>query len=61
MGLDPNRWFQNVEVVAAKRIGRETVRYVANIVRYAVAFDLGQAQVTRRNETLKARSRGSQG
>ena len=24
MGLDPNVWFRNVEVVAAKRIGRET-------------------------------------
>ena len=27
-GLDPNRWFNNVELVAAKRIGRETVTYV---------------------------------
>ncbi|HHQ48074.1 MAG TPA: lytic transglycosylase F [Acidobacteria bacterium] len=52
MGLDPNRWFDNVEVVAAKRIGRETVRYVANIVRYSVAFDLGHAQVALKNRAL---------
>lgn len=27
-GLDPNVWFDNVEVVVTKRIGRETVQYV---------------------------------
>jgi membrane-bound lytic murein transglycosylase MltF len=37
-GLDPNRWFGNVEVVAARRIGRETVQYVANIAKYYVAY-----------------------
>ncbi len=40
MGLDPNLWFNNVEVVAAKRIGRETVQYVGNIVKYYVAYKL---------------------
>lgn len=38
MGLDPNVWFGNVEIVAAKRIGRETVQYVSNIVKYYVAY-----------------------
>src|SRR5262249_7144039 len=33
-GLDPNKWFNNVELVAAKRIGRETVTYVSNIYKY---------------------------
>jgi len=56
MGLDPNRWFHNVEVVAAKRIGRETVRYVANIVRYAVAFDLGRSEAIRRSKAMEALS-----
>jgi membrane-bound lytic murein transglycosylase MltF len=37
-GLDPNVWFQNVEVIAAKRIGRETVQYVSNIFKYYVAY-----------------------
>jgi len=32
MGLDPNVWFGNVELVAAKDIGQETVTYVANIL-----------------------------
>ena len=38
MNLDPNVWFHNVEVVAAKRIGRETVQYVANIFKYYIAY-----------------------
>lgn len=37
-GLDPNSWFQNVEVVAARRIGRETVRYVSNVFKYYIAY-----------------------
>lgn len=40
MGLDPNVWFGNVEVVAAKRIGRETVQYVSNIMKYYIAYKL---------------------
>ena len=40
MGLDPNVWFRNVEVVVAKRIGRETVQYVSNIYKYFVAYRL---------------------
>ena len=36
-GLDPNRWFRNVELVAAEKIGQETVTYVANIYKYYVA------------------------
>lgn len=40
MGLDPNIWFRNVEVVAAKRIGRETINYVSNIFKYYLAYRL---------------------
>ena len=39
-GLDPNVWFNNVEVIAAKRIGRETVQYVSNVYKYYVAYRL---------------------
>ena len=39
-GLDANVWFNNVEHVVAERIGRETVRYVANIYKYFVAYQL---------------------
>jgi len=34
MGLDKNVWFKNVEIAAARLIGTETVRYVANIYKY---------------------------
>jgi membrane-bound lytic murein transglycosylase MltF len=37
-GLDPNRWFGNVEVVASRRVGRETVQYVGNIFKYYLAY-----------------------
>jgi membrane-bound lytic murein transglycosylase MltF len=37
-GLDPNQWFDNVEIEAARRIGRETVQYVNNIVMYYTAY-----------------------
>jgi membrane-bound lytic murein transglycosylase MltF len=37
-GLDPNRWFQNVEIVVARHIGRETTQYVGNIFKYYVAY-----------------------
>ena len=39
-GLNPNVWFGNVEVIAAERIGRETVTYVSNIYKYYVAYKL---------------------
>ena len=39
-GLDPNRWMDNVEVVAARELGREPVEYVANIVKYYFAYRL---------------------
>ncbi len=38
MNLEPNIWFKNVEIVAAKRIGRETVEYVNNIYKYYIAY-----------------------
>ena len=39
-GLDPNRWFNNVELVVADRIGIETTTYVRNIYKYYVAYKL---------------------
>jgi membrane-bound lytic murein transglycosylase MltF len=39
-GLDPNVWFRNTEIIAAKRIGRETVQYVSNIYKYYTAYRL---------------------
>jgi membrane-bound lytic murein transglycosylase MltF len=39
-GLDPNQWFNCVEVVTAQRIGLETTTYVRNIYKYYVAYKL---------------------
>ncbi|MGB0513502.1 MAG: transglycosylase SLT domain-containing protein [Wenzhouxiangellaceae bacterium] len=50
-GLDPNRWFDHVEVIAARRIGRETVDYVRNIYKYYVAYKL----VLARNREVEQR------
>jgi membrane-bound lytic murein transglycosylase MltF len=39
-GLDPDRWFNNVEIVVAAKIGIETTTYVRNIYKYYVAYRL---------------------
>jgi membrane-bound lytic murein transglycosylase MltF len=38
--LDPDKWFNNVEIVASKKIGQETVHYVRNIYKYYTAYRL---------------------
>jgi membrane-bound lytic murein transglycosylase MltF len=53
-GLDPNVWFNNVEQLAAEKIGRETVNYVSNIYKYYVAYTLVQGEYLERLETKKA-------
>jgi membrane-bound lytic murein transglycosylase MltF len=52
-GLNPNIWFNNVELVAAEKIGRETVQYVSNIYKYYLAYKMLAEQ---RDERLKAKS-----
>ncbi len=37
-GLNPYVWFDNVEMLAAREIGRETVQYVSNIYKYYTSF-----------------------
>jgi membrane-bound lytic murein transglycosylase MltF len=54
-GLDPNIWFRNVEIVAAKRIGRETVQYVSNIYKYYVAYRLIVNKLESKEEMKKER------
>jgi membrane-bound lytic murein transglycosylase MltF len=39
-GLDPDKWFNNVEVVTAEKVGLETTTYVRNIYKYYVAYRL---------------------
>ncbi len=38
IGLNPDRWYNNVEIAAARVIGRETVQYVGNITKYYLAY-----------------------
>jgi membrane-bound lytic murein transglycosylase MltF len=47
-GLDPNKWFGNVELEVAKDVGQETVNYVSNIYKYYIAYKLtaGQKQAS---------------
>jgi len=52
-GLDANRWFNHVELVAAKRIGRETVQYVANIFKYYLAYQLVMQQAERQRKATR--------
>ena len=39
-GLDPDKWFNNVELVTAEKIGIETTTYVRNIYKYYVSYRL---------------------
>jgi membrane-bound lytic murein transglycosylase MltF len=39
-GLDPDKWFNNVEVVTAEKIGLETTTYVRNIFKYYASYSL---------------------
>ena len=57
-GLDPNKWFNNVELVVAEKIGRETVAYVANIYKYYLAYHMITEQ---REEREKAKETVKQG
>jgi len=52
-GLDPNVWFANVEVVAARELGRETVQYVSNIFKYYMAYRMSMEQQKARVEARK--------
>jgi len=49
-GYDPNRWFDNVEIIAARKIGRETVTYVSNIFKYYVGYQLTLERLNLRGE-----------
>lgn len=53
-GLDPNIWFDNVERIAAEKIGRETVQYVSNIYKYYIAYRLVREQVVTQENTQPA-------
>ena len=43
-GLDPNKWFGNVELLVSQSVGQVTVQYVSNIYKYYVAYKMVEAQ-----------------
>jgi membrane-bound lytic murein transglycosylase MltF len=53
-GFDPNVWFNNVELLAAKKIGSETVTYVSNIFKYYVAYKLVQEEEEARRKAKES-------
>lgn len=57
-GYDPDKWFNNVEIVTAKKIGIETTTYVRNIYKYYVAYKL---MAERQLEGEKAREQVAPG
>jgi membrane-bound lytic murein transglycosylase MltF len=61
-GLDPNVWFDNVEYVAAEKIGAETVTYVSNIYKYYIAYRLimeARAEREQAIEKMKGQGKGT--
>ncbi len=60
-GLDPNVWFQNVEYVAAEKIGQETVTYVSNIYKYYIAYSLVLKSRASTQESVDKIRSGAQG
>ena len=59
LGLDPNKWFFNVEHVASRVIGQETVQYVANINKYFVAYQSIEKTLEKRSLKIKNPERSS--
>lgn len=37
-GLNPNLWFDNVELITAKEIGQETIQYVSNVYKFYASY-----------------------
>lgn len=51
--LDPNRWFNNVELVVSAEVGREPVQYVGNIYKYYAAYKRAFAELEEREKAIK--------
>ncbi len=52
-GLDPNKWFRNVELLVARQVGREPVQYVANIYKYYIAYSRGGGEAAAGRRTSR--------
>ena len=58
-GLDPDQWFNHVELVVAEEIGREPVDYVRDIHAYSFALRLAYDEGLKRELERKSMSNGS--
>lgn len=56
-GLNPNIWFNNVELIAAEKVGAETVTYVSNIYKYYIAYKLAAEDLEEREKIKQSLSR----
>jgi membrane-bound lytic murein transglycosylase MltF len=55
-GLDPDKWFNNVELVVAEKVGMETTTYVRNIYKYYASYRLtmeAQAAARKARESVQ--------
>ncbi|RLA28372.1 MAG: lytic transglycosylase F [Gammaproteobacteria bacterium] len=55
-GHDPNLWMENVELVVARKVGRETVNYVRNVFKYYVAYRMAWEAMESRNSIGEVKS-----
>ncbi len=51
-GYDPNHWFDNVEILVAKEVGREPIRYVTNILKNYVVYSMMVERIELRRKAL---------
>jgi membrane-bound lytic murein transglycosylase MltF len=51
-GLNPNVWFDHVEIIAAQEIGRETVQYVSNIYKFYTSYRALNYYLTQRDKKI---------
>ena len=51
-GLNPNVWFDNVEIIAAQEIGRETVQYVSNIYKFYTSYRALNYYISQRGKKI---------
>jgi len=56
--LDPDKWFNNVELVTAEKIGLQTPTYVRNIYKYYVAYKLMSEVEVERSKARESVKKG---
>jgi membrane-bound lytic murein transglycosylase MltF len=58
-GLNPNVWFNNVELIAAEKIRRETPTYVSNIYKDYLAYQMIEEERLEREKAKEAAKSGT--